>query len=213
MPAHTSAILKDMYTNTICEYKDVMVQPTSGVRQGDCLSPIIFNLASEPIIRKAIEIAGYDLFGSKAKLTAYADDLAIITGSHEEMMSTLDGILEVSSSIGLKFNPRKCTSISFNKGVIEDRQFMLGQEFIKTLHIGEFERFLGIPIGSKFLFNVTTDIPAQLNQLSDSGLTPWQKIEVLRSHLIPSLSHELSSGRVLKESIYDLDKAVPKIQY
>ena len=127
LPAHTSTIFKDMYTNIICEYKDVMVQPTSGVRQGDCLSPIIFNLASEPIIRKAIEIAGYDLFGSKAKLTAYADDLAIITGSHEEMMSALDGILEVSSSIGLKFNPRKCTSIYFNKGVIEDRQFMLGQ--------------------------------------------------------------------------------------
>ena len=91
------------------------------------------------------------------------------------MMSALYGILEVSSSIGLKFNPRKCTSISFNKGVIEDRQFMLGQEFIKTLHIGEFKRFLGIP-GSKFLFNVTTDIPTQLNQLLDCGLTPWQKI-------------------------------------
>ena len=208
LPAHTSTIFKDMYTNTICEYKDFMVQLTSGVRQGDCLSPIIFNLASEPIIRKAIEISGYDLFGSKAKLTANADDLAIITGSHEEMMSELDGILEVSSSIGIKFNPRKCTSISFNKGVIEDRQFMLCQEFIKTLHIGEFDRFLGIPIGSKFLFNVTTDIPAQLNQLSDFGLTPWQKIEVLRSHLIPSLSHELSSGRVMKESIYDLDKSI-----
>ena len=91
------------------------------------------------------------------------------------MMMALDGILEVSSSIGLKFNPRKYTSISFNKGVIEDRQFILGQEFIKTLHIGEFERFLGIQIGSKFLFNVTTDIPTQLNQLSDSGITPWQK--------------------------------------
>ena len=60
----------------------------------------------------------------------------------------------------------------------------------------------------KFLFNVTTDIPAQLNQLSDSGLTPWQKIEVLRSHLFPSLSHELSSGRVMQESIYDLDKSI-----
>ena len=95
------------------------------------------------------------------------------------MISALDGILEVSSSIGLKFNPRKCTSISFSKGDIEDRQFMLGQEFIKTLHIGEFERFLGIPIISKFLFNVTTDIPAQLIQLSESGLTQWQKIEVL----------------------------------
>ena len=52
---------------------------------------------------------------------------------------------------------------------------MLGQEFIKTLHIGEFERFLGIPIGSKFLFNVTTDITAQLNQRSYSGLTTCKK--------------------------------------
>ena len=32
LPDHTSTILKDMYTNTICEYKDVMVQPTSGVK-------------------------------------------------------------------------------------------------------------------------------------------------------------------------------------
>ena len=90
-------------------------------------------------------------------------------------MSALDGILEVSSSIGLKFTPRKFTSISIKKGVIEDRQFMLGQEFIKTLHIGEFEKFLGIPIGSKFLFNVITGIPAQCNKHSDSELTPWQK--------------------------------------
>ena len=64
---------------------------------------------------------------SKAKLTAYADDLAIVTGSHHEMNSALDGILEVSSSIGLNYNPRKYNIIFFNKGVIEDRQFMLGQ--------------------------------------------------------------------------------------
>ena len=96
------------------------------------------------------------------------------------MNSALDGILEVANSIGLKFNPKICTSIYFNKGVSKDRQFMFGQEFIKTLHIGEFERLLGIPIGSKFLFNVTTDIPAHLSQLSDSC-----KIEVLRSNLTP----------------------------
>ena len=79
LPAHTSTILKNMYTNTIYEYKDVKVQPTSRVRQGDCLSLIICNLASEPIIRKAIEIDVYDLFESKAKLTAYADYLSIVT--------------------------------------------------------------------------------------------------------------------------------------
>ena len=56
--------------------------------------------------------------------------------------------------------------------------------------------------------NVITDILAQLDQLSDSGLTLWQKIEVLRSHLNPSLFHELSSGQVTKELIYDLDKSI-----
>ena len=29
LPAHTSIILKDMYTKSIYEYKDFMVQPTS----------------------------------------------------------------------------------------------------------------------------------------------------------------------------------------
>ena len=95
-----------------------MVQTTSGVRQGDFLSSISFNLASEPIIRKAIEIDGCDLFESKAKRTAYTDDIAIVIGSHQEIKSALYGILEVSSSRSLKFNPRLCTSISFNKVVI-----------------------------------------------------------------------------------------------
>ena len=57
LPAHTSTILKDMYTNKICEYNDVIVQPSFGVRQGDFLSTIIVNIAFEPIIRKEIEIA------------------------------------------------------------------------------------------------------------------------------------------------------------
>ena len=34
------------------------------------------------------------------------------------------------------------------------------------------------------------------------------KIQVLRSHLNPSQSHELSSGRIMKESIYHLDKSI-----
>ena len=73
------------------------------------------------------EIYIYDLFESKVKRIVYAYDLSIVTGSYQEMKSALDGILEISNSIGINLNPRKCTSISFNKGVIEDRQFMLGQ--------------------------------------------------------------------------------------
>jgi hypothetical protein len=46
-----------------------------------------------------------------------------------------------------------------------------------------------------------------LIKIGDSGLAPWQKLEVYRSVLLPSLSHHLASGRVEKRSLYDLDVA------
>ncbi|KZR96869.1 Uncharacterized protein APZ42_008555, partial [Daphnia magna] len=38
-----------------------------------------------------------------------------------------------------------------------------------------------------------------------SHLAPWQKLEIFRSHLLPSLSHHLASGRVLKDCLTQLD--------
>jgi hypothetical protein len=67
------------------------------------------------------------------------------------------------------------------------------------------EDYLGIPIGTKLRFNVTADITAKLDRLTESHLAPWQKIEVLRGHLLPSLSHDLASGRAPKAVQAKLD--------
>lgn len=45
-----------------------------------------------------------------------------------------------------------------------------------------------------------------LNPLSDSVLDPCQKLEVLQFHLLPSLSHDLSSGMVDKSCLTEIDK-------
>ena len=49
-------MLKDIYTDTLCPY--LLMKPSCVVRQGDCLSSIIFNLDSEPIIRNSKEENG-----------------------------------------------------------------------------------------------------------------------------------------------------------
>ena len=59
--------------------------PLAGVKQGDSLFPISFNLASEHIMRAAKQFNGMNLFGSKKVITTYADDSVIITTCQTEM--------------------------------------------------------------------------------------------------------------------------------
>jgi len=45
----------------------------------------------------------------------------------------------------------------------------------------------------------------KLVKLNASLLAPWQKLEVFRAYLIPSLAHHLASGKVMKSCLTDLD--------
>ena len=49
--------LKDIYSDTACQYNEYETNSTCGISWGDCLSRVILNL--EPIIRKANEANGY----------------------------------------------------------------------------------------------------------------------------------------------------------
>ena len=48
-------------------------------------------------------------------------------------------------------------------------------------------------------------VPKKMNVLQESLLAPWQKLEALRSQLIPSLSHHLASGTVKKDLLQEID--------
>lgn len=51
---------------------------TSGLRQGDALSPILFNLVLEKVVRDMNISEGITLGQSKISLLAYADDIVIV---------------------------------------------------------------------------------------------------------------------------------------
>ena len=54
-------MLKEICTDTVCNYNEFEMKLTCGVKQDDCLSPLLFNFASEPIIRKSKEV-GHKLY-------------------------------------------------------------------------------------------------------------------------------------------------------
>ena len=80
-----------------------------GVRQGCILSPCLFNLHAEYIMRNAglgEAQAGIKITGRNINNLRYADDTMLMAGS-KELKSLLMKVTEESEKVGLKFNIQK----------------------------------------------------------------------------------------------------------
>ena len=78
-----------------------------GERQGCILSPCLFNLYAEYIMRNAglEEIqTGIKIAGRNINNLRYADDTTLMAESEEELNSLLMNIKEESGKVGLKLN-------------------------------------------------------------------------------------------------------------
>ena len=81
-----------------------------GVCQGSILSPCLFNLCAEYIMRNAgLEEAqaGIKIAGRNMNNLRYADDTILMVESEEELKSLLMKVKEESEKVGLKFNIQK----------------------------------------------------------------------------------------------------------
>ena len=113
IPDHLTCLLRNLYAGqeatvrTGHETTD-WFQIGKGVRQGCILSPCLFNLYAEYIMRSAgLEEAqaGIKIAGRNINKLRYADDTTLMTESEEELKSLL--MKEESEKVGLKLNIQK----------------------------------------------------------------------------------------------------------
>ena len=89
---------------------DMGFQIGKGVHQGCILSPCLYNLYAEYIMRNAgLEEAqgGIKIAGRNLNNLRYADDTTLMAESEEELKSLLMKVKEESEKIGLKLNIQK----------------------------------------------------------------------------------------------------------
>ncbi|KAL7831586.1 hypothetical protein AOLI_G00291340 [Acnodon oligacanthus] len=110
-----TVVIRNMHTDVITRVEDGRGGTTPeipiqvGVKQGDPMFPLLFNLALDPLIQTLNELGkGYHLSGRMLVTLVFADDLALVSDSWDGMaynLCILDAFCELT---GLRVQPRKC---------------------------------------------------------------------------------------------------------
>ena len=118
IPDHLTCPLRNLYAGqeaTVRTRHETMdwFQIGKGVHQGCILSPCLFNLYAEYIMRnpgRDEAIAEIKIAGRNINNLRYTDDTTLITESEEELNSLLMKVKEESEKTGLKLNFRNVRS-------------------------------------------------------------------------------------------------------
>ena len=114
MPDHQTCLLGNLYAGQEAvrtgHGTTDWFQIGKGVHQGCILSPCLFNLYAEYIIRNAgldEARAGIKIAGRNINNLRYADDTTLMAESKEELKSLLMKVKEENEKVGLKLNIQK----------------------------------------------------------------------------------------------------------
>ena len=232
LPEEILSIIKDLYTESVTRAMtpDGLSDPIpilSGVKQGCPLSPIIFNLAMEPLIRAILKLknsTGYRMIkqpplGHVTNILAYADDLTLMAKNEMAMQKLIDVAVTVADWCSLHFKPPKCASLHLDRRrsgqqEVLPTEFEIQESPIVTLKKGEHYRHLGVPTGfrnDQTPLETIKEMEEKFTKLDESLLAPWQKIDAAITFLMPKMDFIMRGAEIAVEPLNQLDRHIKRI--
>lgn len=121
IPSKLVRIIKALYSDaeTSILHNGCLSSPLRievGVKQGCPLSPVLFNTVLDEVMKKAITTPRGINWVNDTHLEDldYADDIALISHTHDDMQAKLDSLAQHAGQVGLKINAGKTKSMRLN---------------------------------------------------------------------------------------------------
>lgn len=165
------------------------IVPTCGVKQGDPLSPMLFNCVIDRMLKKLHEGIGVDMGGVKTTALSFADDIILVASTKNGLQQSLDSAVGYLGSCGLRVNANKCLIVGIRtvprekKTVVDaDAIFTIdGREVRALTGVDEFT-YLGLPFTAdgRATVHPAANIAQYLIKIAHAMLKPQQRLFALR---------------------------------
>ena len=212
VPEHVINIIGNFYSDYYISVgtKNFITNPIrveKGVLQGDCLSPILFNLCFNTLLKtiedERIKIMGYhfDEYLKPRHWFQFADDTALVTSSQEDNQLLLNVFTKWCTWSGLIVHIDKCKTFGIRKSKTSSVQYKpylkISNTMIPQICINERFTYLG----KQFSFNMKTEfvefdlvkeLSGYLEKLDLLPLHPDNKCNIVTKFIFSKLRWKLS---------------------
>ena len=215
-PAEIKSLVKEYYTNYKIsigtdKFTTDPIPIEKGVLQGDCLSPLLFNLVVNALLKtidsERIRTMGYNYCDTLTPRHwfQFADDSALVTSTEEDSQALLNVFTKWCHWAGLKICPRKCKIFAMRKNGTRTVQFnpYLRVNNVQIPTLKQDEEF--VYLGKIFSMNMKTtniendlkkDVRDYLEHIHRLPLHPAQKITIVTRYVYSKLRWRLTTYEI-----------------
>ena len=109
------------------------VEIKRGVRQGCVMSPLLFSLYGEIIMREIADLGGVSVGGKNINNIRYADDTVLIADSEEKLQRLVERVDAAGEEMGLRINRKKTECMVMSKRTAPACNIRVRDEIIKQV--------------------------------------------------------------------------------